>query len=147
MNSCKLFLCCPALAVGLMAFAHAEELRDPTRPPAMLAGTGGEQVDDAPLLLQSVLIGPGRRTAIINGQVLQIGARVGEARLVKIEEDRVVLRTGSSHSTLRLFPVVNMKPSRTEPKTEQMNSDDPTPAPKKAARKVNRKKPAMDNTQ
>jgi len=59
-------------------------------------------------VLQSVLLSPERRYAIINGEVLALGGSVRGAELVAIREGEVTLRTGGALRTLRLFPDVDM---------------------------------------
>ena len=126
--------------------ALAEEVRDPTRPPAIALSGTVEPLELGAPMLQSVLVGPERRSAIINGQVLQVGARVGDARLVKIEEDRVILSSGGMISTLYLFPAVGMKLIRGEPKADLLTTL-VAPPKKNATRKPNRTKPVTDPTQ
>jgi len=87
----------------------AETLPDPTRPPAFLfapidgeaAATEGAK---GGLVLQSVLIAPGRRTAIIGGRHVTIGERVGDFTLVRVDETEVLLRGPEGSRTLKLFP-------------------------------------------
>lgn len=93
---------------------QAQALRDPTRPPGAagvrispgepVAPTGG-------LRLQSILISPERRAAIISGQVVRLGEAVQGHRLVAIGEGEVVLRMGGKSRTLRLFPAVDLRQS------------------------------------
>lgn len=42
--------------------------------------------------------------ATVNGRMVKVGDRVGEARVVRISETEVVLRNGGSVETLKLFP-------------------------------------------
>lgn len=93
------------------AAGWAESLVDPTRPPTAMghaqtvaaAGTaGGPQ-------LQSVLISPQRRVAIIDGETVKIGDVVGEARVTRILETEVILRAGSEVRVLRLYPDIEKK--------------------------------------
>ncbi|MDB5773809.1 MAG: hypothetical protein JWM42_4183 [Burkholderia sp.] len=93
-------------------FAHAENLVDPTRPPAALeqGSTAGGVTSSGPVL-QSVLIAPGRTLAMISGQTVKVGDRVGEARVVKISETEVVLRNGKDLETLKLFPGIEKRRS------------------------------------
>lgn len=94
----------------------AEMLRDPTRPPAMLyAPDGVAEIESGPVL-QSVLISSGRRTAVISGQSVKVGDKVGDARVIRIKETEVVLKAGSSLQTLKLFPDVE---KRTAVKTKR----------------------------
>jgi MSHA biogenesis protein MshK len=87
---------------------HAQGLPDPTRPPAMSESAGEQDASAASSgpVLQSVLISPSRRIATINGQVLKLGDKFGEARVTKITENEVVLRNGQEMQTLKLFPQV-----------------------------------------
>ncbi len=93
--------------------AEAQALRDPTRPPSMFgkAGTGANMSArrDTEWVLQSVLLSPERRYAIINGEVLSLGGSVAGAELVAIREGEVTLRAaGGLLRTVRLFPDVDM---------------------------------------
>lgn len=98
-----------ALALMLISTcAYAQELTDPTRPPASIAA-GPVQTGEKPKTgheLQSVLISPTRRVAIIDGQTVALGEKYGEARVVKIAEDEVVLRNGQDNQVLKLFPTI-----------------------------------------
>jgi len=99
------------LGMLLLPGAQAESLRDPTRPPTELgvgAGGGAEMAAKGPVL-QSVLISARRKSAIIGGQVVALGGKYGEARVVKITESEVVLKTGTVTETLRLFPDVEKR--------------------------------------
>ena len=88
--------------------AAAEMLPDPTRPPleAGYAATGAIPMFDAGPVLQSVKIAPGRRSAVISGQLLVQGERFGEMKLVSISESEVVLLGPDGRQTLKLFPGV-----------------------------------------
>ena len=91
--------------------AHAQELTDPTRPPASIAAQSGppDEKSKTDPELQSVLISPTRRVAIIDGQAVALGEKYGEARVVKIAEDEVVLRNGQEQQVLKLFPMVEKR--------------------------------------
>lgn len=97
------------LAFCLLSFDSAlaaEVLPDPTRPAAE-AGLAGDVVAVASgPVLQSVMIRPGRRTAVISGQLLAEGERFGDARLVRISEGEVILAGPEGRQTLKLFPGV-----------------------------------------
>ncbi len=91
--------------------AAAQALRDPTRPPINFGRTGEGGIvrsRDAEWVLQSVLLSPERRYAIINGEVLTLGGSVAGAELVAIREGEVTLRAGGALRTIRLFPDVDM---------------------------------------
>lgn len=102
------------LGMLLLPGAQADSLPDPTRPPAELAvlAAGGAEMAAKGPVLQSVLISRGRKSAIIGGQVVGLGEKYGEARVVKITESEVVLKTGAVTETLRLFPDVEKRSAR-----------------------------------
>jgi hypothetical protein len=54
--------------------------------------------------LQSILISPGRRAAIISGVSVALNGRFGDAVLVAIDESTVTLRTGRTDTILMLYP-------------------------------------------
>jgi MSHA biogenesis protein MshK len=99
-----------ALVLAPLAFA-ADSLPDPTRPPDASNAPGSEyetgQVTGP--MLQSVLVGPQRAEAIINGQLVKIGDKFGDARVVKIDESEVVLRNGKDVQKLKLFPGIEKR--------------------------------------
>ncbi len=95
--------------LALMPTVEAAQIEnDPTRPAIGLAveapegaaaAGGGNQ-------LQSVMISPTRRSAIINGAVVELGGKYGDAVLMRVAEDEVVLRSGDSRQVLKLHPAV-----------------------------------------
>ncbi len=93
-----------------VAAAEAQVLVDPTRPPASVAKPGA--VEDAPVgtQLQSVLISTRRRLAVINGTTVALGDMIGEARVVKITETEVVLKTGEETEVLKMYPGIEKQP-------------------------------------
>ncbi|MET3131397.1 MSHA biogenesis protein MshK [Oxalobacteraceae bacterium GrIS 1.11] len=109
----------PALAAGalfMLALAGpplgAQSLFDPTQPPASLntplvSGQVAPPVAPAGPELQSLLISRnpgGRKIAVIDGQTLRVGSRLGDAVLVRMTETEVVLKRGKAYETLKLFP-------------------------------------------
>lgn len=113
--------------------AAAQALRDPTRPPIIFGRTGDGGVvsrgRDTEWVLQSVLLSPERRYAIINGQVLSLGGSVAGAELVAIREGEVTLRAGGALRTVRMFPDVDMR-SGGAPQTQQPKQDAAKPSAK-----------------
>lgn len=77
---------------------------DPTRPPSAASSAPDAEKGAPNRALQSVLIAPGRSVAVIDGQLVRVGSRLGDARVVKIDESGVVLRNGSTTETLKLLP-------------------------------------------
>ncbi len=103
----RLMLALPFLPAG----SAQAQLADPTRPPAQAVERAGDATSaaapPAATGLQSVILnrnGKGRPAAVINGEVVQLGGKVGEARLVKVAEDHVVLLGTEGRETLRLMP-------------------------------------------
>jgi hypothetical protein len=96
--------------------AQAQEITtDPTRPAVGLVMEAPEGAAPANQL-QSVMISPTRRAAMINGVVVELGQKYGDAVLMRVAEDRVVLRSGGSQQVLRLHPAVEMVgPKQIEP--------------------------------
>jgi MSHA biogenesis protein MshK len=95
-----------------MSSASAQEgasLPDPTRPPGVLSGGGVEGGAEAGLRLQSVLTKGDRPMAIISGQVVRVGEKVGEARLVRVTENEAVLRGPGGVERLFLVSDVSKK--------------------------------------
>ena len=101
---------------GGVPAAHAAgeaTLTDPTRPPpemmAFLPASAGAVVLAVPRL-QSVLIGASVRSAIIDGQRYKVGDKLGDARLLKISENEVVLAGTGGRQTMTLFTPVKQAP-------------------------------------
>jgi hypothetical protein len=97
------------LAPMAAATALAQSLQDPTRPPPSLdsLATGGGAVQSG---LQTIIRRVGAKpAAVIAGQYVELGGMVGEARLVKVGEDRVELRGATGTEVLFLTPVVEKK--------------------------------------
>jgi hypothetical protein len=94
-------------AIG-SASASAQIMTDPTRPPAVVAAEVPQGAAPANQL-QSVVISPTRRAAIINGVPVELGGKYGDAVLTKVAEDEVVLESGGSRQVLKLHPAVDKK--------------------------------------
>ena len=100
-------LCAAACAAAQAAPAY---LPDPTRPPALLGPQANEAAATAAAPeLQSVLISPRRRVAVISGRAVQVGDKVGEARVARITDSEVVLRSGQDTQVLKLFPQIEKR--------------------------------------
>lgn len=89
----------------------AEVLRDPTRPPSVLYAPDDPGQIQAGPALQSIRKANGRYTAVINGETVRVGSKLGDASVVKISDTEVVLKTGDSLQTLKLFPDVEKRPA------------------------------------
>ena len=101
--------------------AHAAGLPDPTRPPAGFdAGSAAAAQPSGPRLQVVRTIGA-QRSAVISGQAVKLGSKVGDAVVTRIDEDRVQLRGPEGMQTLKLFPDVDKQPAATadvQPRTK-----------------------------
>ncbi|HZX28103.1 MAG TPA: MSHA biogenesis protein MshK [Telluria sp.] len=108
---------CFLLAVLTSAAAHAQ-VADPTVPPpearVNAEGQAVEAVVSSAPRLQSVLIGPHRRVAVIDGETVRQGQKHRDAVLEKVTETEAVLRRGTEREVLKLFP--SSGPAPAEPK-------------------------------
>jgi MSHA biogenesis protein MshK len=105
-----------ALALMLYSASVAAQANDPTRPPEGLSsGAAGADAGDAGggMMLQSVMISTAGRAAIINGVMVKLGQKYGDAVLVKVAENEVVLKGGAGTQVLKLHPAVDKRVAAT----------------------------------
>lgn len=97
----------------LTTWAAAQTIPDPTRPPTSVGAARGEMGAAAVAgpVLQSVLISPVRKMAIINGQTVELHGKFGDSRLIHIGETEVILRNGKTEQILKLFPEIKIRPA------------------------------------
>ena len=95
-----------------VALAQAAPLADPTRPPNAAADAAGEAAPRSGPQLQSVLISPARRVAVISGRAVALGEKYGDATVASITESAVLLRYAGRSETLRLIPGVEKRERR-----------------------------------
>ena len=105
----KPLVCLLVLAVSP---AWAQALADPTRPPSASAAAGAPQAALPGPQLQSVLLSPGRKLAVISGEMVALGGKYGDATLVRLTESEAVLKAGGELQVLKLYPGVDKKPVR-----------------------------------
>lgn len=97
-------------------------LRDPTMPPpgAVLAAPGGDAALPAEIAaqqvaasaqpaVQMVLVGPSRKYAVIEGQMLKPGGQIDQWRLTHITAKGVVLKSDADTQTISAYPSVQKK--------------------------------------
>ena len=87
------------------AGSGAETMADPTRPPVSISAPRSPEAARRPVL-QSVLITPLRRSAIIDGERVDLGGRFGGAEVIQITETEVVLRSPGGAEVLKMYPEV-----------------------------------------
>jgi MSHA biogenesis protein MshK len=99
------------LIVALAALpAHAQGLNDPTRPPREISGDAVEAdaaIGTSPA--QVVVISRNRRQATINGRTVDLGGHYGNATLVGISDEEIVLQRPDSTEVIRLYSSVNRR--------------------------------------
>jgi MSHA biogenesis protein MshK len=101
----RLFFLVSAVAMAMLsAAATAQNLPDPTRPPILQAASASTAQADSGPVLQSILIAPNRRIAIINGQAVALHGKYGNQVLIKLTETEAVLRNGKELQTLKIHP-------------------------------------------
>ena len=94
-----------------VASAGAQGIPDPTRPPsAVSSGASADPGAAAVPVLHSIKITPTEKSAIIGSETVRLGGRYGDARVIKITDSEVVLRSAAGTETLRLYPDVDIKP-------------------------------------
>lgn len=95
----KLFLSCSLIFSTLTAMASDSPL-DPMHPqqrtwPAFQGQQSGIE-------LQSILVSPKRNSAIINGQLMTVGARQNNFHVLAIMHDAVIIKQNGQRKILRL---------------------------------------------
>jgi hypothetical protein len=108
-------ICAAAMiCFSLAGSAWAQLPNDPTRPPPgydTAPAATGEAEGAGAMTLQSVVISPTRKAAIISGVMVRLGEKYGDAVLVKVAENEVVLRSGKENQVLKLHPGVEKRAS------------------------------------
>ena len=111
-GSWQVLVLLPLCLLGVTQSVHAQELRDPTRPPSILTLPAGSIVatpSSTGLQLQSVRISAHRASAIISGQQVRVGDQVGSNRVIAISENDVTLRGPNGVQTLKLFSGISKR--------------------------------------
>ena len=92
------------------AVASPQAVNDPTRPPDTVgAADAGAGDGGGGTTLQSVMISPAGKSAIISGVAVKLGEKYGDAVLVKVAENEVVLKSGATSQVLKLHPGVEKR--------------------------------------
>ena len=104
------------LAASLAAMPVFAEDLDPTRPPSgiaeMPATVATKEAQPSAGLQQIIRRAGAKPAAVINGQRVELGGRVGDARLAEVSEDFVVLHGASGRETLYLTPGIGKKTAK-----------------------------------
>ena len=100
-----------ALIISLGASRSlAQGLSDPPRPPREILGGAYAAEPVASLSpAQVVIISTDRRQATINGQTVALGGRYGNATLVRISDEEIVLKRADATEVIRLYSSVSRR--------------------------------------
>jgi len=96
-------------AAGLGYGQSDSSLSDPTRPPLSVVEPVTPSSEGVPQSngLQTVIRREGHKpTAVINGAIVELGGKVGDATLVKLSESEAVLQGPAGREVLSLTPGV-----------------------------------------
>lgn len=100
MNIKKQFLVFCFFFCSLTNISNAA-LHDPTKP--LISPIVHESIVEDNYNLQSIIIGPMRRLAMINGQIVGTGSSIQGARVLAIDKNHVVLFYAGRRKILYLF--------------------------------------------
>lgn len=112
---CGLLLCCAPAAAQ-------QALSDPTRPPTVLQAPESGVVASGPTL-QAIRTVAGVRTAVISGQTVKTGSHFADQRVLRIDDDQVVLSSATGPQILKLFPGVAKTPHVVETEPAQRRGE------------------------
>lgn len=107
---------CGLALFAAMTVAGAQGLADPTKPPAGIdqpaAAAAEAGAEKAAAGLQTIIRREGEKpAAVINGEYVVLGGRVGDARVVRIGEDSVTLKGATGTEVLKLAPGIEKSAS------------------------------------
>lgn len=100
-----LFALFPILSSEI-AYAQNAVMKDPTRPAVQEVALKPTLIHEE-FTLQSIIIAPDRRLAVINGKVLKYGDKLGNVTVKKINKNSVTLLGGGREVVVYLFTQPN----------------------------------------
>ena len=100
-----------ALALAAAVPAPAGAITDPTQPPRTVVDPAREPSAGQPIV-QTIIIKPHSRSAIIDGERVELGGTYRDAQVIRITESEVVLRQDGRTEVLRMYPDVEKKAVR-----------------------------------
>ena len=101
-----------AACLLLSCGSAAGPLQDPTRPGNAAAMTRTPAHATGSWVLNSTLVGSGRRVAVINGRHVTEGDSIGTARVLRINKLDVLLQTPGGWKRLQLLPDIVKQENR-----------------------------------
>lgn len=107
------------------AKAQAEVSADPTRPQNLPKESGfGAANDSAPTSLQTLIVPrKGKPSAVIDGQLVHVGEKIGDRRVVRISGSEVVLQGPEGWETLKMFQDIGKMPAANGKKQKRSNTE------------------------
>jgi MSHA biogenesis protein MshK len=89
----------------------AQGLSDPTRPPPEILGGSADGYEPAASSspAQVVIISKDRRQVTINGRTVSLGERYGNATVVRITDEEIVLQRPEATETIKLYSSVQRR--------------------------------------
>lgn len=99
------------LGLACAGAAQGAPFADPTRPPVLAEPVQGSAATSEGPRLESILIAPDRRIAVISGQQVVVGAKVAGGEVMAITESEVVIRGADGLQSLKLVPQVRQLPA------------------------------------
>jgi len=111
MRTYALSLIFAGFVVGATALA---QVPDPTRPAgALMTPETGSVAAPVESGVQTVILRPGGKSAaVINGQYVAVGDKLGDKRVVKISESEVVLKGESGREVIKVMPAIEKVPAK-----------------------------------
>jgi len=91
------------------------QVPDPTRPAgaAMTPDAAGGVVAPVESGVQTVILRPGGKSAaVINGQYVEVGGKLGDKRVVKISESEIVLTGEGGREVIKVTPSIDKVPTK-----------------------------------
>lgn len=132
-HSVRYFVVLLLVGLGRIGVAQTPGQTDPTRPaPEWLAAQAPVPADEAlgpasaPAGVQVIVIGPTRKFAIIDGQMVRFGQTYNGAKLVGIRPEGVVLQKDGVKEKLSMSPAV----------TKMVRVPNPTPGGVRSEKKA-----------
>jgi hypothetical protein len=95
--------------------AALAQVPDPTRPAGAMMTPEATTGIAAPVEsgVQTVILRPGRKSAaVINGQYVEVGGKLGDKRVTKITESEVVLTGTGGREVMKVTPAIEKTPAK-----------------------------------
>jgi hypothetical protein len=86
-------------------------MRDPMRPSGALSADAAPGADASASGLQAVLISTKRTVAVIDGEVVPLGAKVRDSTLSGMSDSGAVLKKENGWDVLMMHPGIEKKPA------------------------------------